>query len=218
MVSEKTISALVDGGKATPGPPIGPALGPLGVNAAKVVMEINQKTKAFEGTTVPVKIIVNPETKEYRIEVGTPSVPAMLKKELYLERGSGKAKLQKVGEITIDQVIKIAHAKSETTLAKTEKKHVKEVIGTCITMGILIGGKSPQEAQKDVDSGMYDMKIEGKTPLELPTKAQIDEMKKKYVIVEVPKEEEKKPAAAATPAVPEKPAVIKKDKLGKRIN
>ncbi|NYZ79628.1 50S ribosomal protein L11, partial [Candidatus Micrarchaeota archaeon] len=123
-MAEKTISAIVDGGKATPGPPIGPALGPLGINAGKVVAEINEKTKAFEGTSVPVKIIVDPATKSYRIEVGTPSVPAMIKKELETTKGSGSAKEMKIGELTIDQVIKIAMAKSDSTLARTRKAHV----------------------------------------------------------------------------------------------
>ncbi|MEM3543394.1 MAG: 50S ribosomal protein L11, partial [archaeon] len=64
-MAEKVISALVEGGKATAGPPIGPALGPLGINAGQVVAEINQKTKDFSGITVPVKIIVDTSTKKY---------------------------------------------------------------------------------------------------------------------------------------------------------
>ena len=66
-MAEVVINGLIEGGKATGGPPFGPALGPLGVNIAKIVDEINQKTKSFEGIKVPVKVIVDPATKNYRV-------------------------------------------------------------------------------------------------------------------------------------------------------
>ncbi len=190
-MSEQTISALVEGGKATAGPPIGPALGPLGINAGKVVAEINEKTKGFAGITVPVKIIVNPSDKTYKIEVGSPSVSALIKKELGIKKGSGKAGEQKAGDITIDQIIKIARSKKEFLLAKTDKAAVKEVIGTCVPMGILVNGKSPQEVIKEVDEGKYDNKINGKEALKFPTEQELTEMRKKYAIEEKPKEEAK---------------------------
>ena len=220
-MAEKIISAIVDGGKATPGPPIGPALGPLGINAGKVVAEINEKTKAFEGTSVPIKIIVDPSTKSYRIEVGTPSVPAMIKKELEVIKGSGKAKEIKVGELTIDQVIKIAMAKSESTLAKTRQAHVKEVLGACVSLGALVDGKDPRDVQKEVDAGKHNLKIEGKSPLVMPTKPQMAEMKKKYAAAQAAAEATAKAAeAAAAPAPAEAapaPAADKKEeKKGKK--
>jgi hypothetical protein len=143
----------------------------------------------------------------------------MIKKELYLESGSGRAKEQKVGELTMDQVIKISQAKSESTLALTPKSHVKEILGTCVTMGVMVDGKDPRDVQKEVDAGNFDLKISGKSPLVLPTKQQIDEMKKRYVIVETPKEEEVKVAAAPAAAAAAEPAKVevKKDKLGKPI-
>lgn len=196
-MSEKEIKALVEGGKATPGPPLGPALGPMGINAGLVVKEINEKTKAFEGTTVPVKVFVDPAKKTFRIEVGTPSVAAMIKKEIGVEKGSGKAAEIKVGELTIDQIIKIANAKKDSTLARTRKAHVKEVIGACIPMGVLIDGKDPREVQKEVDNKLYDLKIDGKQELVMPSKQEINEKKKKYSAMA-------EKAAAAKP-VEEKP-------------
>ncbi|MCJ7490482.1 MAG: 50S ribosomal protein L11, partial [Thermoplasmata archaeon] len=64
------LEVLVDGGKATPGPPLGPALGPLGVNVIQVVGAINEKTKAFAGMKVPVTLTIDPKTKEFEIKVG----------------------------------------------------------------------------------------------------------------------------------------------------
>ena len=69
-MADVTISGLVEGGKATGGPPFGPALGPLGVNINAIIQEINTKTKAFEGIKIPVKVMVNPDTKTYKVEVG----------------------------------------------------------------------------------------------------------------------------------------------------
>src|SRR3972149_946117 len=86
MGKKESIDVMVDGGKATPAPPIGPALSPLKVNVAKVVEEINQKTKGFSGMQVPVKIVVDVETKEFTINVGTPPVSSLLKKELKKEK------------------------------------------------------------------------------------------------------------------------------------
>jgi len=71
MVEKKTVEVLVSGGQATAGPPLGPALGPLGVNVLAIVNKINELTKDFSGMKVPVKVTVDPETKEFEITVGT---------------------------------------------------------------------------------------------------------------------------------------------------
>ena len=73
------ISVMVDAGKATAAAPLGPALGPLGVNIGLIVAEINEKTKAFEGVKVPVKISVDPKTKNFTVSVGSPPISAMIK-------------------------------------------------------------------------------------------------------------------------------------------
>ena len=101
------IKALVDGGKASAGPPLGPALGPLGVNIMQIINTINDKTKEFQGMKVPVKVKVDPKTKSFEIEVGTPPASSLILNELGLEKGSGSAGTHKIGNITIDQTIKL---------------------------------------------------------------------------------------------------------------
>ena len=155
----ETIKALVDGGKVSAGPPLGPALGPLGVNIMQIVNTINEKTKQFEGMKVPVKVIVDPKTKNFDIEVGTPPATSLILNELNLEKGSGKASTHKVGNLSMDQAIKVAKMKFDNLLGKDLKQKTKEIIGTCITMGVTVEGKKPQEIQKDIDSGEYDSKF-----------------------------------------------------------
>ena len=72
MGEKKSISALVSGGEANAGPPLGPAMGPMGVNVLQVVNTINEKTKDFPGMKVPVKVEVDTETKKFTVEVGIP--------------------------------------------------------------------------------------------------------------------------------------------------
>ena len=148
----ETIDVLVDGGKANAGPPLGPALGPLGVNISDVVKKINEKTADFEGMKVPVKVIVDPATKKFEITVGTPPVSALIKKELGLEKGSQNARTTKVGNLTLDQIRKIARMKADSLLGVDEKARIKEIAGSCVTMGITVEGMDPREFQKKLDA------------------------------------------------------------------
>jgi large subunit ribosomal protein L11 len=150
-----TIQALVDGGKATAGPPLGPALGPMGVNIGQIIASINEKTKNFDGLKVPVKVIVDKETKQFEIEVGTPPVSALIKKELKIEKGA-KAKGEVVGNITLQQAIKVAKMKSELSLSKSLKANVDEVLGTCVSLGVTCEGKSAKEVIKEIKEGKHD--------------------------------------------------------------
>ena len=100
-----------------------------------IVNKINELTKDFGGMKVPVKIIVNVDTKEFEVEVGTPTTSALIVKELGIEKGSGDPGKQKVGNLTIQQVIKIAKMKRQELLAKNLKKAAKEVLGSCVSMG-----------------------------------------------------------------------------------
>ncbi len=150
-MAKQVIEVLVPGGKATPGPPLGPALGPLGVPVPKVIAAINEKTKAYEGLTVPVKVIVDPATKSFEIEVGVPPTSALIKKYAKVEKGSGKPP-EAVGNISLKDVIEIAKIKKEQSLGKSLKAVVKEVIGTCVSMGITVDGKNPKELIKEIDS------------------------------------------------------------------
>jgi len=150
---KQVIEVLVEGGKATPGPPLGPALGPLGVNVAQVVKAINEATKEFEGMKVPVKVIVDVATRQFEIEVGLPPTSALILKELGIEKGSSDPKRDKVGDLSLEQIIKIAKIKKQSMLSYTLKNAVKEVLGTCVSMGVTVMGKDPREVQRMIDAG-----------------------------------------------------------------
>jgi len=156
MGQKKVVEALVSGGKATAGPPLGPALGPLGVNVMAIVNKINELTHDFSGIKVPVKVIVDVETKDFEIEVGTPPTVALIVKELGIEKGSGKPNVEKVGNLTMEQVKKIAKVRMGKSYAKTLKAAAKEVLGVCVSMGVTVDGKEPKEVQKEIDAGVYD--------------------------------------------------------------
>jgi large subunit ribosomal protein L11 len=156
MVENKTVELLVAGGQATAGPPLGPALGPLGMNVMAVVTKINELTKDYAGMKVPVKISVNPEDKSFEVTVGVPTSSALLVSELKIEKGSGTPNSAKVGDLKVDQIVRIAKIKRPELLAKTLKGAAKEVMGTCVSMGVTVEGKDPREVQKEVDEGKFD--------------------------------------------------------------
>ncbi|ASJ10155.1 50S ribosomal protein L11 [Thermococcus sp. P6] len=151
------VEVLVEGGKASPGPPLGPAIGPLGLNVKQVVDEINKATKNFAGMQVPVKIIVtDPKKKTFEIEVGVPPVSQLIKKELGVPKGSNEPVHTIVGNLTMEGVVRIAKAKAEQMLASDLKAAAKEVIGTALSMGVTVEGKDPREVQREIDEGLYD--------------------------------------------------------------
>ncbi len=156
MVEMKNVDLIVAGGEATAGPPLGPALGPLGINIMAVVNRINELTKDYSGMKVPVKISVNPEDKTFDVTVGTPTASALLVAELKVEKGSGTPNSVKIGDLTVEQVVRIAKIKRPEMLASSLKAATKEVMGTCVSMGATIEGKDPREVQKEVDNGTYD--------------------------------------------------------------
>jgi large subunit ribosomal protein L11 len=160
MVEKKTVDALISGGQATAGPPLGPALGPLGVNVLAIVNKINELTKDFAGMKVPVKITVDPETKQFEVAMGTPTTSALIVSELKIEKGSGKPNVDKVGNLSMAQVIGLAKKKRLELLAKSLRLATKEVLGSCVSMGVTVEGRDPREAQREVDEGKYDSLFE----------------------------------------------------------
>jgi large subunit ribosomal protein L11 len=156
MADKKVVELLLSGGQATAGPPLGPALGPLGVNVMMIVNRINELTKDYAGMKVPVKVAVDPETKEFEVSVGTPTASALIVSELKIEKGSGTPNTAKVGNLTMEQVLRITKIKRHELLAKDLKLAAKEVLGSCVSMGVTVDGKDPREVQKGVDEGLYD--------------------------------------------------------------
>ncbi|MCL4389263.1 MAG: 50S ribosomal protein L11 [Candidatus Marsarchaeota archaeon] len=149
---ETTIKGMIEGGKATGGPPLGPALGPLGVPVNDVIKEINEKTKAFEGLKIAVMVIVDTATKKFRIEVGAPSTSALILKEIGAQSGA-KTKDETVGNITVDQAKKIAAAKESSMYGRTLADRVKQVLGTCKSMGVKVENEDPKAVIAKINSG-----------------------------------------------------------------
>ena len=175
---KKTVEVLIEGGKATAAPPLGPALGPLGVTIGQVVAEINKKTASFKGMQVPVKVEVDTETKEFTISVGTPPASELIKKEAGVEKGSSNPQEDFVGNLVIEQVIKIAKMKEDSLTGKTLKEKVKEIIGTCDSMGIMVEGVPAKEALKLVNEGKFDKEIsEERTEMSEEKKRKLEEEK-----------------------------------------
>jgi len=179
-IAKQTVEILIEGGKATAAPPLGPALGPTGVNIGTVVAEINQKTADLKGMQVPVKVHIDTETKGFTIEIGTPPAAALIKKEAGVQKGSSNPLADKVADLKIEQLIKIAKTKEDVLLGSSAKAKVKEIAGTCQSMGILIEGMPAQEALKAITEGRFDEKIaSGKTELSEEEKRQLEEEKKR---------------------------------------
>ncbi len=152
---KKQVEALLNGGEATAGPPLGPALGPLGVNVLQIVNRINELTGAYAGMKVPVRVIVDVETKGFEVEIGTPTTSALIVKELGIEKGSGNPKTEKAGNLTVEQVVKIAGMKLPGSYALSESTAAKEVLGTCVSMGITVDGRDPRDVQKEISDGKW---------------------------------------------------------------
>ena len=156
MGDEKIIPLLVAGGQANAGPPLGPALAPMGLNVMAIVNDINEKTKEYSGMRVPVKIIVQVSKKTFEVEVGIPTSSALLAKALGIEKGSGIPNSEKVGNLNMDQLVKIANTKIDQSYATTIKSAVKELLGTCVSMGITVENKEQKDLFAEINDGKWD--------------------------------------------------------------
>ena len=159
MANKQTISSLVTGGEASAGPPLGPALGPMGVNILEIINTINEKTKEFKGMKIPVSVSVDADTKKWEIEVGIPSASALLLKEAGIQKGSGTSGTEWVGEVSADMIAKVAKVKLETSYASSLKSVAKQIVGTCVSLGIKVEGKTPKEFTAEINEGKWDSKF-----------------------------------------------------------
>ena len=149
------VEVLVPGGKATAGPPIGPALGPLGINVKQVVDDINRQTADFNGMQVPVTITVD-DKKNVTISIGIPPTTALVKKEAGVEKGSAEPNVNFVGDLPMEAAVRIARMKLNDMLSYELKTAVKEVVGTCVSVGVTVEGRKPKEVLAAIDAGDYD--------------------------------------------------------------
>jgi len=159
MANIQTISSLVTGGEASAGPPLGPALGPMGVNILQIISAINEQTKEFQGMKIPVTVSVDTDTKKWEIKVGIPSASALLLKDAGIQKGSGTSGTEWVGEVSADMIAKIAKVKLETSYASSLKSVAKQIVGTCVSLGIKVEGKTPKEFTAEINEGKWDSKL-----------------------------------------------------------
>lgn len=169
------IKLLVEGGSMKPGPALSQKLGPAGININQVIQKVNEATKDFNGLKVPVELDVNPSTKEFEIMVFSPPVSELLKKELGIAKGSGMQIKSKIANASIEQIILVAKTKLQNMLCKDLKAAVKTVVGSCVSLGILVENKSASEIEQDIDGGKYDKEIsEEKTEVSAEKKAELE--------------------------------------------
>jgi len=199
------IKLLVDGGAMKPGPALSQKMGPLGMNMGKIIADINKATHEFQGMKVPVVLDINTKTKTYNVIVSTPPVSALLKKEISLEKGSPEPNNIKAGNMAIEQIIKIAKIKEKDMSVNDLKKAVSVVLGTCVSLGLLVESKDPREVIREVEKGDYNdlisKGIENPSPEKLEKLAKDFEKTKKGQEAYIQSLEAKKEAKTAV-AVP----------------
>ena len=170
------VKLLVEGGHLSPGPSLSQKLGPLGLNINQVIKKVNESTNEFKGLKVPVELNINTSTKEFNGKVFSPPVSELLKEELGIEKGSGAHKKFQVANASIEQIISVAKTKLPDLLSRNLKLALKTVVGTCVSLGVLIENKSAVEIEKEIDEGKYDKEIqEEKTETSQEKRDKLDE-------------------------------------------
>ena len=152
----KVIRSKVQGGKASPSPPLGPSISQYGLSVNEVINKINELTKKFEGLEVTVNIYVNTETKEYRVEVKSPTTTSLLLKLAGASSPSGDPAHQKVGDLSLEDIVKVAIMKKNGLTAKSLKAAVKTILSSAATIGITVNGKEAKDVVREVEDGMHD--------------------------------------------------------------
>ena len=134
---EKIVKLQIPAGKATPAPPVGPALGQAGVNIMGFTKEFNARTAEQAGLIIPVVISVY-EDRSFTFVTKTPPAAVLLKKAAKIEKGSGVPNKTKVAKVTSDQVREIAELKMEDLNAASVEAAMRMVEGTARSMGITV--------------------------------------------------------------------------------
>ncbi|MBU2639385.1 MAG: 50S ribosomal protein L11 [Nanoarchaeota archaeon] len=192
-MSETIVDLIVEGGQAKAGPQLAQPLAPLKVNIQGIIEKINEKTSSFKGMKVPVKIKVEKD-KSFDVEVGSPPISELIKKEINVDKCSGEPNKNKIANLGIEQVIKLAKMKQDSMLVNNLKSAVKSVVGSCNSAGILVEGKEAIEINKDIDSGVYDSEIKEEKTTISPEKSLKLKKQLKEIQTKIQKELEKEKA------------------------
>ena len=192
----------------TPGPAVAQQLGPMGINMGKVISDVNEATKEFKGMKVPVELDIDEKTKDFTVKTSSPPTSELLKKELKVEKCTPDHKNQKVGNLSIEDVIKVTKVKYSNMLEKEFKSAVKSVLGTCASIGTFVESKEANELIEDVRIGKFDKEIDEKSTETSPEKRQeLDDFFKGIASEQAAKlAEEKKVAEEAEAAKTEQAA------------
>lgn len=199
---------MVEGGKASTSPAMAQTLGPLKMDMQGILKDINDKTETYKGLKVPVELDVNEKDKTYEITVKSPPAAELIKSELKIQKGSGEPEKKKVGNISIEQLLKVAKMKSESLFTTDIKAAIKAVAGTCNSLGVLVEGVNSHAFNELLEKGKFDDTIKsGNTELG-PEKAkalkeQLDavqlEMDKAFAKKKAKGAKEEKPPGEAAP-------------------
>ena len=199
------IKLLVDGGEMKPGPALSQKLGPLGINMGKVISEVNKATADFKGMKVPALLDIDTKTKDFTIKVSTPPAAELLKKEFNLGKGSQQPHKIKMANAALEQIIKIAKTKQNDMLVNSLRGAVHSVIGSCVSLGILVESKDPKEVLEEIDQGKWNEIINKGSEEASPEK--LEKLKADFKEIQKTqeafiKELEKKAEEAAAPPAP----------------
>jgi large subunit ribosomal protein L11 len=141
MPPKKEVKAKVKlqlpGGQATPAPPVGPALGQHGVNIGEFVSKFNERTREFQGTTIPVELTVFMD-RSFEFILKSPPASVLIRKAVGLAKGSGTPSRESVGTINRAQLEQIARTKMKDLNAKSLEGAVRQIAGTCRSMGVKV--------------------------------------------------------------------------------
>jgi large subunit ribosomal protein L11 len=212
------IKILAEGGEMKPGPALSQKLGPAGIPLNKVIQEINEATKGFKGMKVPVELDINLSTKEFDIKVFSPPVSELLKKEMGIEKGSPIQKKNSVANASIEQIISVAKTKFPDLLSRNLEAAVKTVLGSCISLGILVESKNPHEVILEIEQGKYNSEIsQEKTKTSEEKRKELDDSFEKIKaeqekILKLEEEAAKAAEAEKAAAAGEKPAEGEEEK------
>ncbi len=127
-----------------------------GIDPQEVAEKLNKKTKRLQGRNVSARIYVYPATKEYYVEIVPPNITELLLWKAGADRPSGDPIHQKIGNVSLEDIIHVAIAKKAELLTQDLKKAVKTVLGSARSIGLTVEGKDPKEVIKEIEQNVYD--------------------------------------------------------------
>ena len=192
------IKLLEEGGAMKPGPALSQKLGPAGIPINKVIEAVNAATKDFKGMRVPVELDIDMKTKDIKVKVFSPPASELIKKEVGIPKGSGQQGKYYSGNISIEQLISVAKTKMPNLLCKDLRASVKSVVGSCVSLGLLVDSKPAKQVMREIEEGKYDDEINNcKTETPEEKKAEMKEYFAKLKVQQDKLMQQEKEAAAA---------------------